>query len=483
MPDAVLKLQIESDAFSCDDLQVYEIEGREAIGRLFEFELGVVSTSAAGLDVGEVEGAPVTLVFLVDDQEVRRLHGMIARVDDMLDTEPETQSYRFIVVPRAHRLTLVRTQEIFMNLSVPEIIQSKLDLVGLGASDLAMRLQGSYPKREFVVQYKETDLAFVSRLVEHEGISISFDHQDGLDKIVFTDDNARFPVAEGHEAVAFRGRGDRCDVFHIEARTTVVPRLHVVHDYNYRIPLVDPTGNAEAASGFAGGLVEYGAHVKTPEEAARLAGVRAQETEATHRVYALRSDLPWVTAGGRFTLEGHPKLDDLALLVTDVEHSARLPVVLHGGTTERPYTNTFHAVAAEVPFRPPRITPRPRIHGLLNGVVAHEIEGTDSIFARLDDQGRYLVRMMFDTSPRGERSAVSRRIRMAQPHAGTNYGHHFPLKPGTEVLVAFIDGDPDRPIIVATVPNPITSSPVASSCAPAHRIKTATGILIEMKDA
>jgi type VI secretion system secreted protein VgrG len=72
---------------------------------------------------------------------------------------------------------------------------------------------------------------------------------------------------------------------------------------------------------------------------------------------------------------------------------------------------------------------------------------------------------------------------MAQPHAGPNYGHHHPLKPGTEVLIGFIDGDPDRPIILATVPNPVTPSPVAANSAPAHRIKTATGILIEMKDA
>jgi len=262
-----------------------------------------------------------------------------------------------------------------------------------------------------------------------------------------------------------------------------VPRAHVVHDYNYRLPLVDPTGSAEAPSGLGGGLVEYGAHCKTPVEATRLAKIRAEETEATHRVFGIESDLGWIRSGGVFTLDGHPKLGDTTLLVTEIEHAARPSVALFGGKDSVPYTNRFRAIESSVPFRPARVTPKPQIHGVVNGVVAHEMEGTETLFARLDDEGRYLVRMMFDTSQSGERQFVSRRIRMAQPHSGQNYGHHHPLKPGTEVLIGFIDGDPDRPIILHTVPNPITPSPVAANCAPAHRIKTATGILIEMKDA
>ncbi|TKD03565.1 type VI secretion system Vgr family protein [Polyangium fumosum] len=483
MPDDLVHLRIESDDFPCDDLQVFELSGRESLGKLFALSIGVVSTKPPGLDLALVEGAMATLVFETQGQDVRRIHGMIAEIRDRIDTEPDTRSYYFQLVPRAHRLSLVRTQEIFMELSVPEIIQKKLELVGLGADDVEMRLTATYPKREFVVQYKETDLAFVSRLAEHEGITFFFEHEGDRDKIVFTDDNQGFPVAPGHEHAAFRARGERRDIFHIEATTRLVPRAHVVHDYNYRIPLVDPTGSADAPSGLGGGLVEYGTHCKTPVEALRFAKIRAEQTEATHRVFGLESDLGWVRAGGRFTLEGHPKLGDASFLVTEIEHAARQPVALFGGKQEVPYTNTFRAIEGTVPFRPARVTPKPQIHGVVNGVIAHEMEGTESLFARLDDEGRYLVRMMFDTSQSGERQFVSRRIRMAQPHSGQNYGHHHPLKPGTEVLIGFIDGDPDRPIILHTVPNPITPSPVAANCAPAHRIKTATGILIEMKDA
>ena len=483
MPDDLVHLRIESDDFSCDDLQIFELSGRESLGKPFALTIGVVTTKPPGLDLAVVEGATATLVFTVEGQDARRIHGMIAEIRDRIDTEPDTRSYFLVLVPRAHRLSLVRTQEIFMDLSVPEIIQKKLELVGLGADDVEMRLSGTYPKREFVVQYKETDLAFVSRLAEHEGITFFFEHEDGRDRIVFTDKNTGFPVAPGHAIAPFRARGERRDIFHIEATTRLVPRAHVVHDYNYRIPLVDPTGSAEAPSGLGGGLVEYGAHCKTPVEATRLAKIRAEETEATHRVFGIESDLGWIRSGGVFTLDGHPKLGDTTLLVTEIEHAARPSVALFGGKDSVPYTNRFRAIESSVPFRPARVTPKPQIHGVVNGVVAHEMEGTETLFARLDDEGRYLVRMMFDTSQSGERQFVSRRIRMAQPHSGQNYGHHHPLKPGTEVLIGFIDGDPDRPIILHTVPNPITPSPVAANCAPAHRIKTATGILIEMKDA
>lgn len=483
MPDDLVHVRLESDDFSCDDVQIYEIAGNERLGRLFEIAISVVTTVPEGLDLTAVEGATATLVFQVDQQDVRRLHGMIAAIDDYLDTQPDTRSYRLLLVPRAHRLTLVRTQEIFMDLSTPDIIKKKLELVGLGTDDVEFRLSNTYPPREFVVQYQESDLAFISRLAEHEGITFFFEHESGVDKIVFTDRNDGFRPLVGHENIPFRGRGDKRDIYRVESTTRVIPKTHVVHDYNYRLPLVDPTGSVDAPSGFGGGFVEYGAHCKTPQEATQLAQIRAEETESGHRVFTLESDLAWIASSACFTLEGHPRLGDTEFLITDVQHAGRFPVTIFGGKQEIPYTNTFHALEKAITYRPPRITPKPRIHGVVNGIVAHEIEGTESLFARLDDQGRYLVRFLFDMSQTGDRQLVSRRIRMAQPHAGANYGHHFPLKPGTEVLIGFIDGDPDRPLILHTAPNPLTPSPVAQNCAPAHRIKTATGILIEMKDA
>lgn len=482
MLEEAVDFRVESEQFDCNALQVFEVEGREAISRLFSFDIGVVSTSSAGLDPEVVHGALVSLVMEVGGLEVRRIHGMVAEVEDLLDTEPSTRTYRLRLVPRMFRLSLVHTQDIFMGLTVPEIITKKLELLAFTPDDFELRLLSTHPVRDFVVQYRETDLAFVQRLAEHEGISFFFDCSEGKDKLVFTDHQAGFAPVPGHTMAAFRGKGDKRDVFTLTSRTRVVPHAHVVHDYNYRSPQVDPTGTAEAPSGLVGGTVEYGAHVRTPAEAATLAQVRAQETECTHLVYKGRSDLGWVSAGFPFTLDGHPRLDDTGLLVTEVEHRVRKPVALQS-QGEIPYGNTFHAIASSLVFRPPRITPRPRIHGVLHAVVEGETAGMETKFARLDDQGRYIVRLMFDTSGAEGRAAFSHRVRMGQPHTGTSWGMHMPLKPGTEVVVAFVDGDPDRPIIVGAVPNPITRSVVIDKSAPAHRILTATGILIEMKDA
>ena len=142
------------------------------------------------------------------------------------------------------------------------------------------------------------------------------------------------------------------------------------------------------------------------------------------------------------------------------------------------YLSRFEAIPFEVQFRPERVTPWPRIHGILH---AHIDADTSGDYAQIDELGRYRVRLPFDSSGR-QGSSASRWIRLAQPYAGAGYGSHFPLHKGTEVLLAHIDGDPDRPIIVGSVPNPHTISPATSANATQSVVNTASGIRIEMED-
>lgn len=478
-----LEVRLESEHFSCDGIQVHRVSGREAISSLSSFDIEVVCLDGDAADPAAMEGAEATLVFARDGEEARRVHGMIAEIDDLLDTEVETRQLRLRLVPRAHRLTLVQTQEIFMDLAVPEIVKQKLELVELAAGhDFDLRLRHDYPKREFVVQYKESDLAFVSRLCEHLGISFVFEQHDGRDRIAFIDHAGGFNPAPGLGAVSFHGRGHQGRVHHIQARTRVIPKSYVQQDYNYRTPQVDLFETAEAPSGLGGGFVESGAHVKTPKEARHLAEVRAQEQEAAHHVFSGKSSLPELAAGARFRLEDHKHLGDIELLVVEIEHRATQATGLHGGQGERSYANTFKAIDAGLTYRPPRVTPAPRIYGLVTGIIEPTMPGDESRFAKLDEHGRYTVRFLFDNAQHGQRRA-SRPVRMLQAHAGPGYGTHFPLKPGVEVLLSFIDGDPDRPLIVGAVPNPTTPSPVVAKNALVHRISTETGIVLTMKDA
>ena len=479
-----VRVRLESSDFSCEDVEIRELAGKEAISQLFSFRVDIVCFDENGLDTALMLGAGVSLVFQQGDTEVRRVHGMVAEVVDRLETESEWRSYRLWIVPRVWRSSLVETQEIYLDTNVPDLITQKLALVGLSGADVEMRLMGKYPVRELVAQYKETDVAFFSRLAEHLGICFFFEHDGGADKIVFSDQNSGFRPLQDAEALPFRARGDKVDVFEVESRSRAFPASFAMQDYNYRTPLVDLTNVFEAQGGFGGGVVEYGAHYKTPAEGASLAKIRAEERQVANQDYTCKSDIAHVTAGGTFQLTGHPRLDGAALLVTEVEHFVRQTVKMQGaGGDDQPYRNTFRAISSELPYRPPRATPRPRIHGVLTALVEPTPGGEIGEAAQIDAEGRYTVKFYFDAGDVSGRQKNSRPVRMIQGHSGPNYGIHFPLKPGIEVLIVFVDGDPDRPMILGSAPNPVTPSPVVQEVNLMNRIETASGLIIEMRDA
>jgi type VI secretion system secreted protein VgrG len=480
----VLTFTIESSHFACDDLAVRRFTGKESIGHLFEYDLEVVCKHHDGPDPDTMTGAEVTLVIERFEGQgagwdgVRRLHGVVAEVDDLLSGHADLRVYRLHVVPHAFALALVETQDIFMGLCVPDLIKAKLGAVGL--TDVDFRLIGTYAERELVVQYKESDLAFISRLAEHLGISFFFEHGELGEKMVFTDHPGGFGHADSPEPLPFRARGDARDVFALEAKRRMIPAFYAVRDYNYRKPLLEITAEHELASAFPGGVIEYGTHHKTLEEGKILAVVRAEERRAAQLVYTGKSAVPALSAGSRFTLD-HPDLGAIELLVTEVEHQASQVVHGVGSAGEPGYANTFRAIPADRAYRPPRVTPKPRIAGLITGVIdAGGAPGTPK-YAQLDSEGRYTVRFLFDTTPRGERPA-SRPVRMLQNHVGEGYGTHFPLKPGVEVAIGFIDGDPDRPLIVGAAPNAMTPSPVNNENPGVHRIRTSSGIVVDMAE-
>jgi type VI secretion system secreted protein VgrG len=473
-----LDIKLTSAHFPHERLFVRALRGKETISRLFDFEIELVSLDREGVDTGAMMGASVTVTFLWSGVEVRRLRGMIAEIKDENETQGAFRSYLVRVVPRAHRLAMIATQETFMDMTVPEIIEHKLRLVGLG-KDYALRLSRAYRRREFVVQYGETDLAFVCRLAEHLGVSFFFEHHDGHEVMVFTDHQGGFRRPEDH-VMPFVDRGEQIGVFDLSTHRRLVPSVYVVQDYNYRTPHVDLTSQHELADAYSGGVIEHGGHFKTPEEGQTLAQIRAEERRAGEIVYTGKSDLPGLCAGERRLLEGHAELPALELLVVEVEHEASLVVAGSGAQGEPSYANTFRAIPGDRTYRPPRVTPRPQIPGLVHGIVVAKPEGGDR-YAQIDDQGRYVVRFLFDTATEGGRPA-SRPVRMMQNHSGENYGTHFPLRPGAEVLIAFVNGDLDRPVIVGTVPNPAKPSPVTNKDPGMHRIRTGAGIFIDIVD-
>lgn len=474
LPD---EIRFESTDFECDNIRIVSVVGREKISHLFEFEVELVSMDGK-LTPDALTGSTVALVFESEGQEIRTIHGMIATVEDRLDTEVEYRTFVVKLVPRAWRLMMVEMQEIYLDMNVPDIIRQKLDLVGLGDA-VEFVLKDDYPVRDFVVQYRETDVAFISRLTEHLGISFCFDHSDGTDRILFTDHTYGFREHAEDAEVPFRSRGDERDVFKLTSTTQIIPATYAVQDYNYRTPHVDLNSAHELETGYAGGVIEYGTHFKTAQEGDKFARIRAEERQTTRQVFAGKSDTCTFSAGTRMHLGEHPLLGDVNFLITEVEHRISQSAERSGGRRAVSYFNTFRAVSAEQPYRPPRVTKRPRIHGILSGIVS--AADSPGRLAKIDDMGRYDIQFIFDTAAAGSEKA-SHPVRMAQPHAGPGYGTHFPLKPGIEVLLVFIDGDPDRPIVVGSVPNPMTPSPVTKTNSTKNQIKTRSGITFEIDD-
>jgi type VI secretion system secreted protein VgrG len=479
---ATVAARLESDMFPCEHLEVRAVRGHEEISRLFDFQIELVAKKREGgssvLDPDDIAGCRARLVFTDEEGVVlRSLFGYIASAEEHADDETILfPVYRLRFVPRAWKLGLTKTQEIFMNMSVVEIIERKIALNGL-PEYTELRTVEEYPPREFLVQYKETDLELVSRLSEHLGIAFHFEHDgDESERLVLSDQNGGFPEW-GNAPVPWTPRGDDRGVFALSTKSEVVPRAYAVQDYNYRTPAVDLSGFMKLEKGTAGGVVEYAPHLKTTGEAEALAKVRAEEMQSQRRVHRGESSLPTLGAGMRITLDGHPRLEDTPLLITRVDHELTQAT---GGEDAGNFTyqNRFTAIPADVRFRPARTTARPRINGVVSGIVQPGPGGEMGGSARLDEQGRYTVQFHFDTAGIGEEKA-SRPIRMAQPFAGHDEGLHFPLKPGTEVLLTFVDGDPDRPLIVGALPNPETPSPVTAANADVNQIKTSTGVIFE----
>jgi len=467
-----LDLAIAFDEVPGEPLLVERVLGHEAISRLYDYEVHV--TTDAALDARALVSTGAKLLFLVDGQPVRQVNGIVTESEELYGAKDN--HYVFRIGPRLSRSSLVETLDVFMDATVPDIVVALLERVGLTSKDYAFRLEGRYPKREFVVQYKETDLAFLSRLLEHLGISYFFEHIDGRDVVVFVDDARGFRPTPGLREARLSPMAAERAVFSLAARTRATPARYVMRDYNYRNPKVDLTAQADIADAHGGGIVEYGAHFKTPDEGKALARIRAEEQLAARRTLAGKSRLHELTAGGLVKLLEHPR-GEIELLVVSVDFEFRA----HGIDASRVFESSFTAVETGPTYRPARATPKPRIPGVVTGFV--EAESADSKYAKVDDHGRYTVRFVFDTTgPDGKQAVASRPIRMAQPHAGPGYGMHFPLRGGIEVLVTFLDGDPDRPIISATVPNALTPSPVASGNKERNVVRTGSGNEINMDD-
>ncbi|MDD3846836.1 MAG: type VI secretion system tip protein TssI/VgrG, partial [Syntrophorhabdaceae bacterium] len=362
---------------------------------------------------------------------------------------------------------------------------------GLTGADFEMRLQGSYDSLEYVCQYGESHLNFVSRWAQREGIYYFFEQSDAGEKVVFTDTQiSHTPLTQGDTITYSPPSGleashEREIVSSFHCRMNLTPASVLLKDYNYRKPSLDVSGSADVDAKGRGQVYSYGDHARTPEEATRLAKIMAEGLLCRKEVFHGDGSVPYMMPGYTFTLKDHYRGSfNQSYLVTEVGHEGNQTGYLISGITTGTedrgvfYRNSFSSIPSNVQFRPEHTAVKPRISGTLTAKIDAAGSGQ---YAELDSQGRYRVILPFDISGR-KNGKASAYIRMAQPYAGSNHGMHFPLHKDTEVLLTFIDGDPDRPIIAAAVPNPETQSPVNVNNQTMSAITTAGGNKIHIED-
>jgi len=448
-----------------DDFVVISIRGREAISELFQLEVEAAWQPADPLDFDALLGQKVTLTIALRDGK-RYFNGIVAGITqegrDRLFTH-----YRITVVPSLWLLTRVSRCRIYQNKDVPDIVKSVIRQCGQPI-DLDPRITGSYTPREYCVQYNETDFQFISRLLEEEGIYYYFKFTESNHTMVWGDALSAFAAVPYSERVVYEGIEGRVDVeerIHEWVKTQEIRSgKYSFRDYNFETPQNHLDASAVTKDTVMAGsakhklqmavnqsaeLYEYpGEYMKTPLGES-LVKVRMEQEALPSLLIRGLGTHPGFTAGHTFELERHFS-DDGKYALASVEHDAHQPLDLHQATGDFKYTNRFNAIpySANLPFRPAMVTPHPSVRGVQTAVVV----GPPGEEIYPDKYGRIKVQFYWDRDGKTDANS-SCWLRVATPWAGKNWGMiHIP-RIGQEVVVDFVDGDPDRPLVIGSVYN------------------------------
>jgi type VI secretion system secreted protein VgrG len=450
------------------------------LSRDFCFNLSL--TANAELNTSTVMGNPATLEMRWGGSNLY-LHGIVEHFNRENDT-PASMGYRAVFRSPLSILKHNTNNRIFLNRTVPQILDEVLRSAGFAKDDFTIDLAETYPEREFVVQYGETDYDFLYRLLARAGIFFTFESDEDKTRPRFCDQSTKRPSLPGIRELRYQPQSGTArtveTIYTLNSRTRLLPGRVKVTDYNYRTPDVTLESQASSAMGAAiGEQAVYGDHFKTLEEGRQIATIRQQALDAQRLFYVGETDCRGILPGYLLKIVNHPA-DDLNgdYLVVDVRHSADQGAALAFGRENKAptYSNTVRLIKAETPYRPP-LPDKPAFVASFTA----RIESTGGEYAYLDDQGRYHVRLDFDRgeAPQGE---ASHPVRLIQPYGGDNYGIHFPLRAGTEVAVTFVNGDPDRPVLNGSLSNPQTPNVVTSENPTQNIIRTASGNELLMED-
>ncbi len=342
-----------------------------------------------------------------------------------------------------------------------------------------------YPERDFIVQYEESDFDFLSRWLEYEGISYYFIHDEHQEVLVFCDKSSAFPDLAEHIKTlpVLSGSGAQNEnlnaIWNIQQSEKLTPDQSRNRDWNWRTPeqvLEQAYAINEQALG-TGPWEALGEHYKNTLDGDRLARIRAEMHQAWQHVVNLESTCRYMQAGHALLIEGSSLLSQSGerQVIVKTELKGSQAILEQGDDAGSTFEAHCEVLDSRYAIRPRLQHPWPQVPGVIQGRIEAVPGGSvrhDG--ASVDEDGRYFVRLCFDQRNEDNQQS-SRPIRMMQPNMGPNTGMHWLLPPGTEVLVGFTDGNPDRPIIIGSVPHGEDTAPVLAQNSSEQVMRTTAG--------
>ncbi|MBI4002129.1 MAG: type VI secretion system tip protein VgrG [Nitrospira defluvii] len=439
-----------------DILLLRGFSGQEGISRLSNFDLDLLSHDP-DIKFEEIIGKRVTLRVTLGSDKKRYFNGFISRFMQT-GSDRGLANYRATMVPWLWFLTRTSDCRIFQKKTIPDIIEQIFK--DLGFTDYKLQLQGSFQPRDYCVQYRETDFNFVSRLMEQYGLLYFFEHEKGKHTLVIANDpSAHQPCPEQKEAKwEAQGSGALAEdvITSFQWEQILRPGKYAVTDYNFETPSTSLDAEMKTTIEVGGNgkfeIYDYPGEYTKKNEGDTIAKLRMEEEETQYFVVSGTSSCRAFTSGYRFDLKDYVRKDmNRSYLLTSLHHAATVGgtyTTTTVGKDESTYTNSFTCVPHKVPFRPPQATPKPIIQGVQTAVVVGK--AGEEIWT--DNYGRVKVQFHWDREGKYDENS-SCWTRVSQNWAGKQWGAMFLPRIGQEVIVEFLEGDPDRPIITGRVYN------------------------------
>lgn len=439
-----------------DALLLLSFAAQEAMSRPFRISAEFLSENHS-VDFTKIIGQKVSISLKLADGSKRYFSGHVSRFSQT-GMDYKFTHYHAEIVPWLWFLTRRANCRIFQNMTIPDIVAKVFKDLGFG--DFRNALQGDFEQREYCVQYRETDFNFVSRLMEQYGIFYFFEHEKDKHTLVMGNATSvhkpcpsQSKIRVDFNAGVYSKDEDLLGNWNTEQELR--PGKYALTDYNFETPSTSLMSNEETVFKVGGNdkyeIFDYPGEYPKKSEGSNRTKIRMQEEETVHLIGTGSGNVRTLIPGYRFDLSGHTRSDqNQTYLLTEVQHSASVGASYSAseGQSEEFYSNHFRCIPYSSLYRPQRLTPRPFVQGPQTAVVT----GKKGEEIWTDKYGRVKVQFFWDREGKNDENTTCW-IRVSQPWAGKNWGAINIPRMGQEVIVDFLEGDPDRPLITGRVYN------------------------------